>query len=66
MYPDLLLAQSTLVHEIQARSTSRDLVQIDREIPKFSPTVIFSGEAVFGFSNVFGKEIDEATVFGRW
>ncbi len=64
MYPDLLLAQTTLVHEIQARSTSVDLVKIEPETPKFSPTVILSGEAVFGFSNAFGKESDEITVFG--
>jgi hypothetical protein len=48
MYPDLLFAQATLVHEIQTRSTSVESIKSDRATPKFSPTVILSGEAVFG------------------
>ncbi|MBW4621613.1 MAG: iron uptake porin [Cyanosarcina radialis HA8281-LM2] len=35
----------------------------DLESPQFSPTVVLEGEAVFGLSDVAGKEVDEPLVF---
>lgn len=66
--PDYLIAQTTLVHELQQQMKPTNKVLIngrlsEREVEHFSPTVTLSSEVFFGISDVLGKDIDESAVF---
>lgn len=54
---------NTEIQKLKKRVNSVESHVADLEEQKFSPTLTLSGEAVFGITNVFGKDINESAVF---